>query len=145
MQTAMSPVAIAEAQGDPHSFGRFPLPRAKAVSSVAAEIRRAFMDAGLEIVEQQIKTLVPFTERREIRLDFNGKIDRRSRQSKCIPDAEPPAAGGDSRSGDDGATARAHAGVLATAYDLHDDRILDAGPGGVDPAYGLLPRYARLG
>jgi hypothetical protein len=147
MHAAMSPVAVAETQTRILSAGSRYLGQ-NAVSSVGAEIRRAFMDAGLEVVEQQIKTLVPFTSQREIRLDFNGKIGPPLEAVEVYPlmpnHLQPvvtPAVGMTGR------LLVLTPELLATAHDLHDViGILDAGPGGVDPAYGFhWARYARLG
>jgi hypothetical protein len=110
-----------------------------------AFVRSAFEQAGLEVSEQRIRTVVPVTARREIRRAETSTTLEGVEVYPLMPNHLQPVvtpAGGLT-----GTLVLLDQKTLSTAPSLDDAiGVIDAGPGGIDPAYGYhWVRYARLG
>ncbi len=110
-----------------------------------AFVRGAFEDAGLEVSEQRIRTVVPVTARREIRAADGGQPLAGVEVYPLMPNHLQPVV--TPTGGLTGRLVLLDQKTLATAPSLDDAiGVIDAGPGGIDPAYGYhWVRYARLG
>jgi hypothetical protein len=110
-----------------------------------AFVRAAFQDAGLDVSEQRIRTVVPITSQREIRLAEGGSPLDGVEVYPLMPNHLQPVV--TPPGGLTGRLVLLDQKTLATAPSLEDAiGVVDAGPGGIDPAYGYhWVRYARLG
>jgi hypothetical protein len=114
-----------------------------------ALVRDTFVRAGLEVMEQRIRTVVPVTARRQIRAAGEGGAPGEPLDGVEVfplmpnhlqPVVTPPG-------GLTGKLVLLDQKTLETSPSLDGViGVLDAGPGGVDPAYAFAwVRYARLG
>lgn len=110
-----------------------------------AFVRSVFEEAGLEVSEQRIRTAVPITSQREIRRAEGGEPLDGVEVYPLMPNHLQPVV--TPPGGLTGRLVLLDQKTLATAPSLDDViGVLDAGPGGIDPAYGYhWVRYARLG
>jgi hypothetical protein len=144
MQKAVTPASVAAEQQALLSFGSRYLGQPGAAAA-GEYVRQTFSALGLELHEQRIRTLAPRTAYRKISLIEGGPAMPGVEVYPFMPNHMQPVVTGEG--GLEGRLVLLDARTLADARNLDDAiGVLDAGPGGVDPAYGYhWARYARLG
>lgn len=144
MRKAVTPESVAAEQQALLAFGSRYLGQ-PGVAAAAEYVRQTFAALGLELHEQRIRTLAPHTRYREISsLDGDAAMPG-VEVYPFMPNHLQPVVTGDA--GLEGRLVLLDARTLAEAKNLDDAiGVLDAGSGGVDPAYAYhWARYARLG
>ena len=143
MKRAVTPESVAAEQQALLAFGSRYLGQ-PGVTAAGEYVRQTFSALGLEVHEQHLRTLAPRTAYRRISLLEGGALPG-VEVYPFMPNHLQPVVTGEG--GLEGRLVLLDARTLAGAKSLDDViGVLDAGPGGVDPAYGYhWARYARLG